>query len=51
MLLMLAAANRDHRQFPPDGDLFDIHRRASQHLGFGRGAHYCLGSALARSGG
>jgi cytochrome P450 len=48
MLLMLASANRDHRQFPPDGDVFDIHRRASQHLGFGRGAHYCLGSALAR---
>jgi cytochrome P450 len=48
MLLMLAAANRDHRQFPPDGDVFDIHSRASQHLGFGRGAHYCLGSALAR---
>jgi len=48
MLLMLAAANRDHRQFPPDGDVFDIHRRAPQHLGFGRGAHYCLGSALAR---
>lgn len=48
ILLMLAAANRDHRQFPPDGDVFDIHRQAPQHLGFGRGAHYCLGSALAR---
>jgi cytochrome P450 len=48
MLLMLAAANRDNRQFPPDGDVFDIHRQAAQHLGFGRGAHYCLGSALAR---
>jgi len=48
MLLMLAAANRDHRQFPPDGDVFDIHRQSPQHLGFGRGAHYCLGSALAR---
>lgn len=48
MLLMLAAANRDHRQFPPDGDVFDIHRQSPQHLGFGRGVHYCLGSALAR---
>ncbi|KWX20050.1 cytochrome P450 [Mycolicibacterium wolinskyi] len=48
MLLMLAAANRDHRHFPPDGDVFDIHRRSPQHLGFGRGVHYCLGSALAR---
>ncbi|MGV0746003.1 cytochrome P450 [Mycolicibacterium sp. XJ870] len=48
MLLMLAAANRDHRHFPPNGDVFDIHRRSPQHLGFGRGVHYCLGSALAR---
>lgn len=48
MLLMLAAANRDRRHFPPDGDVFDIHRRSPQHLGFGRGVHYCLGSALAR---
>lgn len=48
MLLMLAAANRDRRHFPPDGDVFDIQRRSPQHLGFGRGVHYCLGSALAR---
>jgi len=48
MLLMLGAANRDHRQFPPDGDVFDIHREVRQHLTFGIGAHYCLGAALAR---
>ncbi len=48
MLLLTGAANRDHRQFPPDGDVFDIHREPRAHLGFGVGAHYCLGSALAR---
>lgn len=47
MLLMLAAANRDHREFP-NGDVFDIHREPRQHLGFGTGVHFCLGSALAR---
>jgi cytochrome P450 len=48
ILLLVGAANRDHRQFPPDGDVFDIHRTARSHLAFGVGAHYCLGSALAR---
>ncbi|WP_319451902.1 MULTISPECIES: cytochrome P450 [unclassified Mycobacterium] len=48
ILLLTGAANRDHRQFPPDGDAFDIHREARSHLAFGVGAHYCLGSALAR---
>lgn len=48
MMLLIGAANRDHRQFPPDGDVFDIHREARQHLAFSVGAHFCLGSALAR---
>jgi cytochrome P450 len=48
ILLLTGAANRDHRQFPPDGDAFDIHREQRSHLAFGVGAHYCLGSALAR---
>jgi cytochrome P450 len=48
ILLLVGAANRDQRQFPPDGDVFDIHRAARSHLAFGVGAHYCLGSALAR---
>jgi len=48
MMMLIGAAVRDHRQFPPDGDIFDIHRDARQHLAFSVGTHYCLGSALAR---
>ena len=48
MMMLIGAAVRDHRQFPPDGDVFDIHREARQHLAFSVGTHYCLGSALAR---
>jgi cytochrome P450 len=46
MLLLNASANRDESQFPAP-DRFDIHRR-SNHLSFGQGLHFCLGSALAR---
>ena len=48
MMMLIGSACRDHRQFPPDGDVFDIHRKAHQHLAFSVGTHYCLGSALAR---
>ncbi len=48
MMMLIGAANRDHRQFPPDGEVFDIHRMLRQHLTFSVGTHYCLGSALAR---
>ena len=48
MMMLIGAAVRDHRQFPPDGDVFDIHREVRQHLAFSVGTHYCLGSALAR---
>jgi cytochrome P450 len=48
MMMLIGAAVRDHREFPPDGDVFDIHREARQHLSFSVGTHYCLGSALAR---
>lgn len=48
MMMLIGAANRDHRQFAPDGDVFDINRDVRAHLGFSVGAHYCLGSALAR---
>lgn len=48
MMMLIGAANRDPRQFPPDGEVFDIHREQRAHLGFSVGAHYCLGSSLAR---
>ncbi|MCV7322129.1 cytochrome P450 [Mycolicibacterium confluentis] len=48
VLLLMAAANRDPRRFPPDGDVFDIRREARQHITFGAGTHFCMGNALAR---
>ncbi|MCV7371012.1 cytochrome P450 [Mycolicibacterium duvalii] len=48
MLLMIGAANRDHRRFPPNGDVFDIHRELRSHMTFGAGTHFCMGNALAR---
>jgi cytochrome P450 len=50
VLLSYAAANRDPRVFG-DPDTFRIDRTRSElaeHLAFGLGIHFCLGSALAR---
>jgi len=44
---VLASANRDHRQFDRP-DLLDLAREPNRHLAFGHGAHYCIGSSLAR---
>jgi cytochrome P450 len=47
MMLLLAAAQRDPVEFDRP-DTFDPDRGTLRHLGFGRGAHYCLGAPLAR---
>ncbi|TMC06084.1 MAG: cytochrome P450 [Chloroflexi bacterium] len=45
--LWVASANRDEAVFDAP-DRFDVGRDPNRHMTFGQGAHYCLGSALAR---
>ena len=44
--LWYVSANRDEEVFP-DADRFDVGRTPNDHLSFGFGPHFCLGSALA----
>jgi cytochrome P450 len=49
VLAGLASANRDPAKWGPTANDLDIRRAGTaQHLSFGSGAHYCLGSSLAR---
>lgn len=47
VVIFYASANRDEAVFP-NPERFDIDRKPTQHLAFGVGAHFCLGSSLAR---
>ena len=47
-MLLYGAANRDERVFR-DPHRFDVQRTPNDHVAFGGyGAHFCLGSSLAR---
>lgn len=45
--LWIAAANRDETIFE-NPHTFQLDRKPNQHLAFGKGIHFCLGSSLAR---
>ena len=47
VLLSYPSANRDEDVFDQP-DAFDVSRDPNRHIGFGFGAHYCLGTHLAR---
>ncbi|HEU4561360.1 MAG TPA: cytochrome P450 [Longimicrobium sp.] len=47
VLGVIGSANRDHAHFAAP-DTLDVAREPNRHLGFGLGAHYCLGAPLAR---
>lgn len=47
VMLLLAAANRDERQFEMPEKL-DLTRSPNYHIAFGSGVHLCLGAPLAR---
>lgn len=47
VILRIASANRDPRQFP-DPDRIDFSRRATAQLSLGFGPHSCVGAALIR---
>lgn len=48
LLLMWGAANRDPRQFDQPNEFRLDRRGAKGHISFGKGAHFCVGAALAR---
>lgn len=47
VMAWIGSANRDENAFDKPDD-FDIHRSPNNHLSFGAGVHFCLGSQLAK---
>lgn len=48
VMMLYGSGNRDEREFGPDAEQLDITRTIPHHLGFSTGAHFCVGSHLAR---
>lgn len=47
VVVFLASANRDEAYFE-NPQTFDVTRKKNPHMGFGKGAHFCLGANAAR---
>jgi cytochrome P450 len=47
VFVSIAAANRDPEKYAAP-DEFRLNRRSAPHIGFGSGAHFCIGAPLAR---
>ena len=48
VLLGYGSGNRDEREFGKDSEKLNINRKIKRTLGFGSGAHLCLGASVAR---
>jgi cytochrome P450 len=48
LMMCFPSGNRD-AEVIPDPEVFDIDRKPNRHLGFGHGAHMCIGQRIARS--
>ena len=47
VMVAISSANRDETQYA-EPERYDLHRRADDHVAFGGGKHFCVGSHLAR---
>ena len=49
IVVAFGASGRDPQMHPDNPDTFDPGRASKEHLSFGHGAHFCMGSHLART--